>query len=376
MPGRYPVTATSARPGSPTTPKGEGLPRSDGYPSRHEGRRHRCHRQPGQCFGRCSVLRRARRGRRRSSVTDGTGRARGVGHLARARPLPRRPRRVVDADAVVHLAWRFQPTRDPEVTWQTNAVGTHRLLDAVTTAGTSAVVCASSIAAYSPATGDEPVDESWPTDGTSAAAYCREKAYVERLLDAFEQRSPAARVVRLRPAFVFQRVAASRAAPDLRRAAGPTLALRPRPAARRPVPGRPPHAGRARGRRREGRSGGGGADLPRSREPGRPGPARCRRGGPAAGSADRLRAVRTRPGRTRRCLPVPARPGAAGAVRRARAAARDGDRPGRGSTWAGSPSTPPRTRWRPFSPGRSSGRGAPCLPSTADTDADACDGAG
>ena len=116
---------------------------------------------------------------------------------------------VVDADAVVHLAWRFQPTRDPEVTWQTNAVGTHRLLDAVTAAGTSAVVCASSIAAYSPATGDEPVDESWPTDGTSAAAYCREKAYVERLLDAFQQRSPAARVVRLRPAFVFQRVASS-----------------------------------------------------------------------------------------------------------------------------------------------------------------------
>ena len=116
---------------------------------------------------------------------------------------------VVDADVVVHLAWRFQPTRRPEVTWQTNAVGTHRLLDAAASAGTSAVVCASSIAAYSPAVDDEPVGEDYPTDGTSAAAYCREKAYVERLLDAFERRGTGARVVRLRPAFVFRRVAAS-----------------------------------------------------------------------------------------------------------------------------------------------------------------------
>jgi nucleoside-diphosphate-sugar epimerase len=116
---------------------------------------------------------------------------------------------VVDADAVVHLAWRFQPTRSPEVTWQANAVGTHRLLDAASAAGTPAVICASSIAAYSPAESDEPTDETWPTDGASAAAYCREKAYVERLLDAFERRNPDSRVVRLRPAFVFQRVAAS-----------------------------------------------------------------------------------------------------------------------------------------------------------------------
>jgi UDP-glucose 4-epimerase len=116
---------------------------------------------------------------------------------------------VVDADAVVHLAWRFQPTRSPEVTWQTNAVGTHRLLGAARAAGTKALICASSIAAYSPAFDDTPVGEEWPTDGTSAAAYCREKAYVERLLDAFEGGSPGTRVVRLRPAFVFQRVAAS-----------------------------------------------------------------------------------------------------------------------------------------------------------------------
>jgi nucleoside-diphosphate-sugar epimerase len=116
---------------------------------------------------------------------------------------------VAGADAVVHLAWRFQPTRRPEVTWATNAVGTRRLLDAVVTAGVPALVCITSIAAYSPMRHDDPVDESWPTDGTSAAAYCREKAYVERSLDALEQARPDLRVVRLRPAFVFQRSSAS-----------------------------------------------------------------------------------------------------------------------------------------------------------------------
>jgi UDP-glucose 4-epimerase len=113
------------------------------------------------------------------------------------------------ADALVHLAWRFHPTRHPEVTWASNAVGTRRVLDAAGTAGVGAVVCASSIAAYSPAEDDRPVDESWPTDGTSAAAYCREKAYVERALDAFEREQPEVRVVRMRSAFVFQRSAAS-----------------------------------------------------------------------------------------------------------------------------------------------------------------------
>ncbi len=113
------------------------------------------------------------------------------------------------ADAVVHLAWRFQPTRDPEVTWTTNAVGTRRLLDALAAEPVPALVCVTSIAAYSPAAHDRPVAEDWPTDGASPAAYCREKAYVERSLDAFECHYPGIRVVRLRPAFVFQRSAAS-----------------------------------------------------------------------------------------------------------------------------------------------------------------------
>ena len=112
------------------------------------------------------------------------------------------------ADAVVHLAWLFQPTRHPGRTWQANVVGTQRVLDAVSRADVPALVVASSVGAYSPRANLETVDESWPTLGCATAAYSREKAFVERMLDAHEARYPHRRVVRMRPAFIFQRSSA------------------------------------------------------------------------------------------------------------------------------------------------------------------------
>ncbi|MFH9610754.1 NAD-dependent epimerase/dehydratase family protein [Streptomyces sp. NPDC017448] len=113
------------------------------------------------------------------------------------------------ADAVVHLAWRFQPTHDPVVTWRSNVLGSRRVFDSVVRSGVPALVYASSVGAYSPGPKDEPgVDETWPTDGWPDAAYCREKAYLERVLDAFEPRHPEVRVVRMRPGFIFKETAA------------------------------------------------------------------------------------------------------------------------------------------------------------------------
>ncbi|HEU5479200.1 MAG TPA: NAD-dependent epimerase/dehydratase family protein, partial [Candidatus Tumulicola sp.] len=112
------------------------------------------------------------------------------------------------ADAVFHLAWLFQPTHDPVATWQTNAVGSVRVFDAVAAAGVKTLLYASSVGAYSPGP-DEVVDESWPTHSNPAAGYGREKAYVERALDAFEARHLDVRCVRFRPAFIFKRGAAS-----------------------------------------------------------------------------------------------------------------------------------------------------------------------
>ncbi|WP_320778386.1 NAD-dependent epimerase/dehydratase family protein [Streptomyces sp. CRN 30] len=113
------------------------------------------------------------------------------------------------ADAVVHLAWAFQPTHDPATTWRTNVLGSLKVYDAVAAAGVPALVHASSVGAYSPGPKDHAVDESWPTHGWPDAAYCREKAYLERVLDVFERDHPGVRVVRMRPAFLFKRESAS-----------------------------------------------------------------------------------------------------------------------------------------------------------------------
>lgn len=113
------------------------------------------------------------------------------------------------ADAVVHLAWKFQPARDPAVTWRTNVLGSARVFEAVAAAGVPALVHASSVGAYSPGPDDRAVDESWPTHGWPGAAYTREKAYLERVLDTFERDHPETRVVRMRPAFLFKRESAS-----------------------------------------------------------------------------------------------------------------------------------------------------------------------
>ncbi|TQK42610.1 nucleoside-diphosphate-sugar epimerase [Streptomyces sp. SLBN-118] len=114
------------------------------------------------------------------------------------------------ADAVIHLAWRFQPTHGPVVTWRTNVLGSLRVFEAVAAAGVPALVHASSVGAYSPGPKTEPgVDESWPTHGWPDAAYCREKAYLERALDTYELQHPDIRVVRMRPGFLFKEGAAS-----------------------------------------------------------------------------------------------------------------------------------------------------------------------
>jgi UDP-glucose 4-epimerase len=112
------------------------------------------------------------------------------------------------ADAVVHLAWLLQPSHDPVTTWRVNVEGSDRVLRAVRDAEVPALVYASSVGAYSPGPKDRPVDEAWPTHGWPTGGYTREKAYLERMLDAFEREHPDRRVVRLRPGFIFKRESA------------------------------------------------------------------------------------------------------------------------------------------------------------------------
>jgi nucleoside-diphosphate-sugar epimerase len=113
------------------------------------------------------------------------------------------------ADAVVHLAWLIQPSRDEQTLERTNVHGTRRVFEAAAAAGVGALVHASSIGTYSPGPSDRRVAEDWPTDGIPTSFYSRHKAAAERALDALERRHPELRVVRLRPGLIFKRSAAT-----------------------------------------------------------------------------------------------------------------------------------------------------------------------
>src|SRR3954454_5522733 len=145
---------------------------------------------------------------------------------------------LMGADALVHLAWLIQPSRDERITHEVNVEGSARVFAAAADAGVGTIVYASSVGAYSPGPKDRPVAESWPTEGIPTSFYSRHKAAVERILDAFESAPPDVRVVRLRPGLIFQREAASEIrrlfagpllpSPLLRRGLVPVVPRRPR----------------------------------------------------------------------------------------------------------------------------------------------------
>ena len=113
------------------------------------------------------------------------------------------------ADAVIHLAWAIQPSRDDNALRSTNIDGSLRVFDAVSKARVPTLIYASSVGAYSRGPKDREVDESWPTGGIETSFYSRHKAEVESHLDDFERGEPGVRVVRLRPGLIFKREAAT-----------------------------------------------------------------------------------------------------------------------------------------------------------------------
>ncbi|CAA9374083.1 MAG: NAD-dependent epimerase/dehydratase [uncultured Nocardioides sp.] len=117
----------------------------------------------------------------------------------------------VGADAVVHLAWGFQPSHREDYLAELGVGGTRRVIEAVTAAGVPHLVHMSSVGAYSPKQDDTPVEETWPTHGVPSSMYSRHKAAAERLLDRLERDAGADApvVTRLRPGIVGQRNAGS-----------------------------------------------------------------------------------------------------------------------------------------------------------------------
>ena len=113
------------------------------------------------------------------------------------------------ADAIVHLAWGFQPSHREDYLRELGVGGTRRVIEAATEAEVPHLVHMSSVGAYSPKRDDEPVDETWPTLGVPTSMYSRHKAAAERLLDRLERERPDVVVTRMRPGIVGQRGAGS-----------------------------------------------------------------------------------------------------------------------------------------------------------------------
>ncbi|MGC4938160.1 NAD-dependent epimerase/dehydratase family protein [Kribbella sp. DT2] len=113
------------------------------------------------------------------------------------------------ADAVVHLAWAFQPSHQIGYLEAVGVGGTQRVLDAVAKEGVGQLVHMSSVGAYAPKVDGAPVDESWPVAAVPTSSYSRHKVAAERLLDSFEDSADAPVVARLRPGIIGQASAGS-----------------------------------------------------------------------------------------------------------------------------------------------------------------------
>ncbi len=129
--------------------------------------------------------------------------------LTREDSVPTLREAVRHADAVVHLAWGFQPSHRLDYLQELGVGGTRRVAEAVVAEGVPHLVHMSSVGAYSPRTGSAPVTEDYPTDGVPSSPYSQHKAAAERLLDGVEGRQPGPVVTRLRPGIIGQRSAGS-----------------------------------------------------------------------------------------------------------------------------------------------------------------------
>ncbi|MBX7449315.1 NAD-dependent epimerase/dehydratase family protein [Mycolicibacterium sp. 3033] len=115
------------------------------------------------------------------------------------------------ADAVVHFAWGFQPTRNTEYLTRLGVGGTSAVLQAAHQVAVPHLIHMSSVGTYAAGRYTRRVDESWVTSGIPSSPYSRDKSAAEELLNDYEREhgDEGVRIARMRPGFIVQRDAAS-----------------------------------------------------------------------------------------------------------------------------------------------------------------------
>ena len=113
------------------------------------------------------------------------------------------------ADAVVHLAWGFQPTHRVSYLEALGVGGTRRVVRTAVERRVPHMVHQSSIGAYSPRRDSAAVTEDHPTHGIPSSPYSRHKVAAERILDDVEREQDSTTITRMRPGIIGQRQAGS-----------------------------------------------------------------------------------------------------------------------------------------------------------------------
>jgi UDP-glucose 4-epimerase len=105
------------------------------------------------------------------------------------------------ADAVVTLPWTAaEPLGAVDETWVER---TRWLCQAAGASGVQTLIFGSSALGYSPGRPAAPANETWPMTGLSEKSTSRVLADADTIVGEFERERPVVRVVRLRPALVF-----------------------------------------------------------------------------------------------------------------------------------------------------------------------------
>ncbi|HKF80245.1 MAG TPA: NAD-dependent epimerase/dehydratase family protein [Thermoleophilaceae bacterium] len=116
-------------------------------------------------------------------------------------------RRVLErahADALVHLAFIFNPVHDEHLMYDVDVGGTQSVLEAASLAGTQQVLVATSAAAYGAFPDNpEPITEEHPVRGVASFSYARDKTEADRLCQLWALEHPERTMTIVRPSIVF-----------------------------------------------------------------------------------------------------------------------------------------------------------------------------